>query len=162
MISKSDSIPTIYLKPGEHYFADTPAIVSTVLGSCVSITMHSPKQLKSAICHAVLPEECTLGEPFRYVDSAIAAMLKLFSRHGIKKTDLEVKLFGGSDILSPSENSYREMTVGKQNILQAQKIIQREQINLLACDVGGLRGRKIFFHTQSGVIYLKRLREIRR
>jgi len=162
MISSSDTIPTIYLKPGEQYFAVSPAIVSTVLGSCVSITMHSPEHGKSAICHAVLPEEISPGEPFRYVDSAIAAMLRLFDRHGIRKNVLEVKLFGGADILPPSDNSYRERTVGKQNILRAQQIIKREQLSLLSYDVGGTRGRKIIFHTQSGVIYLKRLREVTR
>jgi chemotaxis protein CheD len=162
MIPTSDTIPTIYLKPGEQYFAVSPAIVSTVLGSCVSITMHSPEHGKSAICHAVLPEEISPGEPFRYVDSSIAAMLRLFDRHGIRKNALEVKLFGGADILASGKNGFREMTVGKQNFLRAKQIINREQLNLLAYDVGGTRGRKIFFHTQSGVIYLKRLRAVTR
>ncbi|MHC1697969.1 MAG: chemotaxis protein CheD [Geobacteraceae bacterium] len=162
MISTSDTIPTIYLKPGEQYFAIKPAIISTVLGSCVSITMHSPEHGKSGICHAVLPEEVIPGEPFRYVDSSIAAMLRQFDRHGIRKNVLEVKLFGGADILAPSEYGLREMTVGKQNILRAKQIINREQLNLLTYDIGGTRGRKIIFHTHSGVIYLKRLREVTR
>jgi chemotaxis protein CheD len=158
----TDTLPSIYLKPGEYFFATTPTIVSTVLGSCISVTMHDPKHLKSAICHAILPEETDPGDPFRYVDSAITAMLKIFNAHGIKKNDLEVKLFGGSDILPPSKNGYREMTIGKQNILQARKIIEREKMNLIAYDVGGTRGRKIFFHTHSGNIFLKRLRDITR
>ncbi|MRR55504.1 MAG: chemotaxis protein CheD [Deltaproteobacteria bacterium] len=162
MIPTAGTIPTIYLKPGEQYFAVSPAIVSTVLGSCVSITMHSPEHGKSAICHAVLPEEIAPGEPFRYVDSSIAAMLRQFDRHGIRKNALEVKLFGGADILAPGKNGFREMTVGKQNFLRAKQIINREQLNLLAYDVGGTRGRKIFFHTQSGLVYLKRLREVTR
>jgi len=162
MIPAPDTIPTIYLKPGEQYFGASPVIVSTVLGSCVSITMHSQEHGISAICHAVLPEEIITGEPFRYVDSSIAAMLEMFDRHGIRKKVLEVKLFGGADILAPGKNSFREMTVGKQNFLRAKQIINREQLNLIAYDIGGTRGRKILFHTQTGVVYLKRLREVTR
>lgn len=162
MTPASTTIPTIYLRPGEHFFTVTPAIVSTVLGSCVSITMHNPKDQMSAICHAVLPEEIISGEPYRYVDSSIAAMLRMFDRYGVAKSDIEVKLFGGSDILPPSENCYREMTVGKQNIIQAQQSIEREQLKLLAYDVGGTLGRKLFFHTHTGEIYLKRLRNVTR
>ena len=162
MTPASNTIPTIYLRPGEHFFTVTPAIVSTVLGSCVSITMHNPKDQLSAICHAVLPKEIIPGEPYRYVDSSIAAMLRIFDWYGVTKNDIEVKLFGGSDILPPSENSYQEMTVGKQNIFQAQKCFEREQLKLLAYDVGGTRGRKLFFHTHTGEIYLKRLRNITR
>jgi len=161
MILTPETIPTIYLKPGELYCAVTPTIVSTVLGSCVSITMHNPELRMSTICHAVLPEELTSGDPCRYVDSSIIAMLLMFDRYGIKKKDLEVKLFGGSDMLPPSNNSFRKKTVGKQNILRSQQIIEREQLNLRAYDVGGTLGRKLFFHTHTGEVYLKRLRDIR-
>jgi len=162
MIKSHGTIPNVYLKPGELYFAVTPTIVSTVLGSCISITIHNPQRQMSTICHAILPEEITPGEPYRYVDTSVAAMLRMFRRYGIMKKDLEVKLFGGADILPPSENNYREMTVGKQNILRAQRVIEQEQLQLLASDVGGTRGRKIYFHSHTGEIYLQRLREITR
>ncbi len=156
------TIPRIYLKPGEFYFAVNPSIVSTVLGSCVSITMYNDEQHMSAICHALLPEEIIPGDPYRYVDSSITSMLHQFDRHGIGREDIEVKLFGGSDILPTSDSSYRTMTVGQQNILRAQHIIARERLNLVASDVGGTRGRKILFHTHNGEIYLQRLRTIKR
>jgi chemotaxis protein CheD len=149
----------IYLKPGEFHFAVTPTIVSTVLGSCISVTMHNPERTMGAICHAVLPDELIPGEPYRYVDSSIAAMLRLFDRYRINRRDIEVKLFGGSDILPQGENGYRYMTVGQQNILRANQIIEREQLRLIASDVGGTRGRKLLFHTHSGEIYLQRLRD---
>jgi len=149
----------IYLKPGEFHFAVTPTIVSTVLGSCVSVTMHNPERTMGAICHAVLPDELIPGEPYRYVDSSIAAMLRLFDRYRISRRDIQVKLFGGSDILPQGDNRYRYVTVGQQNILRANQIIEREQLRLIASDVGGTRGRKLLFHTHSGEIYLQRLRD---
>jgi chemotaxis protein CheD len=159
MMVTPGTLPRIYLKPGEFHFAVTPSIVSTVLGSCISVTMHNPESTMGAICHAVLPDEFVPGEPYRYVDSSIAAMLRLFDRYRINRKDIQVKLFGGSDILPKGENGYRYMTVGQQNILRANQIIEREQLRLIASDVGGTRGRKLLFHTHSGEIYLQRLRD---
>ncbi|HOP41774.1 MAG TPA: chemotaxis protein CheD, partial [Geobacteraceae bacterium] len=85
MILKPNSIPKIFLKPGEMHFAVNPTIVTTVLGSCIAVTMYSKELHTGAICHAILPEELMTGDPYRYVDSSIRAMLQRFQRHGIKK-----------------------------------------------------------------------------
>lgn len=162
MKSTPDSIPKIFLKPGEMHFALNPTIVSTVLGSCISVTMYDAAHRMGAICHAILPDEIITGDPYRYVDSSIKAMLRRFERHGIKKGNLEVKLFGGADILPPGNGIYRTMTVGKQNIFRAREVLKWERLQLLASDVGGSRGRKILFHTHSGEVYLQRLRDIKR
>jgi len=159
MMETPGTIPRVYLKPGEFHIAVTPTIVSTVLGSCISVTMHNPEHSMGAICHAVLPDELIPGEPYRYVDSAIVAMVRLFDRYRINRRDIQVKLFGGSDILPQGENGHRHMTVGQQNILRANQIIEREQLCIIASDVGGTRGRKLLFHTHSGDIYLQRLRD---
>jgi len=159
MMATPGTTPRIYLKPGKFHFAVTPTIVSTVLGSCISVTMHNPEYTMGAICHAVLPDELIPGEPYRYVDSSIAAMVRLFDRYRINRRDIQVKLFGGADILPQGENGYRHMTVGQQSILRANQIIEREQLRIIASDVGGTRGRKLFFHTHSGEIYLQRLRD---
>lgn len=157
-----DSTPKTFLKPGEMHFAINPTIVSTVLGSCISVTMYDAEHRMGAICHAVLPDELIAGDPYRYVDSSIREMLRRFQRHGIKKESLEVKLFGGADILPPGGNDYRAMTVGKQNIFRANEVIKWQRLHLVASDVGGIRGRKILFHTYSGEVYLQRLRNIER
>lgn len=47
--------------------------------------------------------------------------------------------------------------IGKQNIQTAKQIILSEGLSILAMDVGGLQGRKIFFYTDNGEVYLKRL-----
>lgn len=151
------NIPRFYLSAGELHFAETPTIISTVLGSCVAVTMYHPEHHVSAICHALLPEEIVPGDPFRYVDASISAMLRQFERHGMKKKHLEVKLFGGSEIFRPSKPGLRQISVGKQNILRANQILKQEGLNLVASDVGGNKGRKLFFHSRTGEIYLKRL-----
>jgi chemotaxis protein CheD len=155
-------VENIFLKPGEVYFSERPSIVSTVLGSCISVTMFSPERHIGAICHAVLPEERASGEAFRYVDSSILTMLKGFDRYGIPRSRIEVKLFGGADMLPATPFKTREGSVGRQNIEIAMRVVEREKLRLVASDLGSTHGRKIFFNTHTGEILLKRLGKVKR
>jgi chemotaxis protein CheD len=148
---------TIILKPGEGYAGEKPSIVSTVLGSCVSVTMFCRNGRFGAICHSLLPEAAsgTAGNEFRYVDSSMYAMLLHFDRRGVPREELEVKLFGGSDLLGCGSGSGK--TVGRQNIETALGIIASERLALLASDVGGDQGRKLFFKPHTGEVFVKRL-----
>lgn len=155
----------IYLKPGEMHFAETPTIVTTVLGSCVSVVMYSIRHGAGAICHGMLPSYKGSGSPdfisqegLRYVDFAIERMLKKFYDKGIAESELDVKLFGGAEML-PNSHSSANLTVGKQNVEIAQKIIKARNLDLVTFDVGGLQGRKIIFYTHTGDVFLKRLRK---
>lgn len=145
---------TVYLRPGELYVADQPTIVTTILGSCVSITMFSRRLRLGAICHALLPEG-PAEEAFRYVDGSILHMLQRFTLLGVTCAQLEVKMFGGADLL-PYPKS-RLISVGRRNVEIAREVLNSEGLTLLAEDVGGRRGRKIIFHTHTGDIWLKRL-----
>ena len=49
------SLPGHYLKPGEMHLAMEPTVISTLLGSCVSVTMFHPQRRIGAICHGLLP-----------------------------------------------------------------------------------------------------------
>jgi chemotaxis protein CheD len=49
------------------------------------------------------------------------------------------------------------ISVGKQNIAAAQKIIEAEGITVTSMDVGGQQGRKLFFNTRTGDVMLKKL-----
>ena len=59
------------------------------------------KRLKvGGICHALLPTEGPTvkdTDRFHYVDSSISQMLTEFETMGIKRNEIEVKVFGGSD-----------------------------------------------------------------
>lgn len=158
--------PQIYLKAGEIVFTEEPHVVLTVLGSCLSVTLFHRRSGTAAICHGLLPHcreraGCT-GEckaMAKYVDCALLWMLKRFKAKGISAKDLEVKVFGGADMFSTSARAVEHglMSVGRQNIAVAQKIIESEGLLVLSMDVGGNQGRKLFFNTRTGEIMLKRL-----
>jgi chemotaxis protein CheD len=153
------SLLNVYLKPGELHITDRPTIISTVLGSCVSVVMFSDRPQLAGMCHAMLPfNGGTNGhDVFRYVDSSISYMVKKFEHQGIRRSEIKVKLFGGADVLYYIEDDKERHTVGKKNITKAFETINNEKLSLLMSDVGGTSGRKIFFFTHTGEILLKRL-----
>ncbi|OHB26106.1 MAG: hypothetical protein A2X84_06675 [Desulfuromonadaceae bacterium GWC2_58_13] len=148
-------LPKIYLKPGELTINEMPAKVSTVLGSCVSVTFYSPHQLVGAICHAMLPRGGETGR-FKYVDEALRYMLEYFDQRGIKRNDILVKLFGGADMFE-AKTSSKIQTVGRQNLEVAQRILHDHNLHVSAKDIGGAHGRQLIFYPHTGEVFLKRL-----
>ena len=154
----------LYLKPGEYYLGDHPTKVTTVLGSCVAVSMyHRPSGL-AAICHAVAPDcdataSCPSGCPKlqRYVRCMIPAMVHAFSSRGVSPANIETKLFGGAAMIDGDNRRDPGKLVGAQNIAAAREVIQQCGLVLKSSDVGGRVGRKIIFETATGDILLKRL-----
>ena len=160
-----NNLPVVYLHPGEIFYGNKPTLVTTVLGSCLSITMYSKKTKYSGISHCQLPfynkfninnVKCT--EPYKYVDCTISKMLETFAKLNINKEDLEIKLFGGGDVIATRQERENPKTIGRQNIMAAIQTMNKYQLSITASDTGGKQGRKIFFVTNTGEIYLKRLK----
>ena len=158
-------LESIYLKPGEFHFGENPAVVSTILGSCVSVTMFHPSSGIGAICHGLLPrcggtKSCngTCLEGFKYIDCSIKRMIKKFDALGINRGDIQVKIFGGSDMFGSSSTDVRSKTIGMENVMVAKTIIEKAGLRVVAFDTRGNRGRKILFFPHTGEVFLKRLK----
>jgi chemotaxis protein CheD len=156
-------MPHIYLKPGEMHISTDASLVSTVLGSCVSVTLFCPRLRVGAISHGLLPTcrekgdcdgACLQG--FKFVDCSIHHMLEEFRKLGVSSAEIEAKVFGGSDMFDLAGGSER-ISVGNQNVSAAMRIIELEGLRLVARDVGGTQGRKLLFYTHTGEVFLKRL-----
>ncbi|AJE02942.1 chemotaxis protein CheD [Geobacter pickeringii] len=146
-------LAAVYLKPGELHFGAAPSAVTTVLGSCVSVTMFERASGTAAICHALLPEG-DKDDALRYVDTSIHRMLAMFSARGVSPARLEVKLFGGADLLGTGGS---RIGVGRRNVEIARRVLSTSGLAVAAADVGGTRGRKLIFYTHTGEVLLKRL-----
>ena len=150
----------ISIQPGELYIARTALTLQTILGSCVSVTFWSKSHALGAMCHGVLPKcpaSAPLREQFRYVDSAIRYLLEQFDASGAKRKDLEIKAFGGADVLAVSASQTAKPTVGALNCKAALEVLQAENLSINASDLGGSRGRVIYFDTGTGEVLVKRL-----
>ncbi len=153
----------VFLKPGEVYVSEKPTRVSTILGSCVAVTVFNERLKIGGICHARLPrrrEFSNAGGEFNYVDCSIYYILDRFEGLGVTKGETTVKMFGGADVLERTNQN--TASVGRENIETALEIIRDEELYLAASDVGGDQGRKVFFFTHTGEVLLKRLGNVSR
>ena len=164
MIDAAPILPDLHLQPGELYLARNPAILRTILGSCVGVTFWSARLGAGAMCHGVLPRSplvwpagSTLSDRQRYVDFSIRYLAQQFDALGANRRDLEVKMFGGADVLPIAESRQGTLTVGAQNCMAATEILAEEGFTVSASDLGGVRGRRVHFHTGTGEVLLHRL-----
>lgn len=156
MHSSDSALSCIYLRPGEIHAAEKPTLVRTILGSCISAIFFNRRNRIGAMCHALLPSGDCHAEGFRYLDCAMYWMVGWFNERGIPMRDVEVKLFGGADVLCPDDTCDRVETIGSKNIQKAMEIVERERLKLIARDLGGRRGRKVSFFTHTGRILVER------
>ncbi len=150
----------INVQPGELYLARKPAILRTILGSCVSATFWSNRIGAGALCHGVLPRSpAGVGVPegHRYVDFSIRYLAERFDALGVARKELEVKLFGGADVLPISADRNDRPTVGGLNCQAALEVLEAEGFEVAASDLGGIRGRTIRFDTRTGEVLVQRL-----
>lgn len=150
-------VHSIYLKPGEVLVTRTPVLVSTVLGSCVAVTIFSATRGFAAVCHAMLPENTGRDMDLRYVDTALKHIYDKIVGYGVAN-DLVVKLFGGAQVLNVGDYNSEKLTIGEQNVLKAEEVLKSLGLKVSARDTGGLQGRKLFFCTRSGDVYMRRMR----
>lgn len=148
----------IYLKPGEVVVARKPVLVSTVLGSCVAVTMFSPDCGFGAICHAMLPDGAGRTEDLRYVDTALRYIYSKALKYGAAD-NLVVKLFGGARMLNVGKVEDTVRTVGEQNVAKALEVLSTLRLEVSESDTGGFAGRKLYFCTRDGDVYLRRVRQ---
>jgi chemotaxis protein CheD len=156
-------LPDLNLQPGELFLARSPAILRTILGSCVGVTFWSARLGAGALCHGVLPRcpaDLALAggdsEGHRYVDFSIRYLARQFDALGASRRELEVKVFGGADVLPVGYRENRP-TVGALNCKAAMEVLAEEGFTVSASDIGGVRGRRIHFHTGTGEVLLHRL-----
>jgi chemotaxis protein CheD len=163
----TEELPVINLLAGQMYWSDRPTLVTTILGSCLSVVLYSRRLKIGGICHGFLPA-CTKRGPcgrgcakkFSYVDCAIRQMLKTFDRLGVERNELEAKCFGGADLFSRPIEKPGLLSVGRQNSAVADEVIKAEGLTWTSRDVGGLQGRKVLFYTHTGDVLVKRLKNI--
>lgn len=142
---------------------DAPAKITTVLGSCIAMSLFVPKLKAGAICHALLPvcrEQRTCRErcinPYKYVNCVIPEMIRRLEEMGAGPREMEAKLFGGADMFSNNSKN-GAMSVGRQNIQAAIQTVAACGVKLKLSDVGLDHGRKLHFFPHTGDVWMKRL-----
>jgi chemotaxis protein CheD len=154
----------LHLKPSELLISHDPYEVTTVLGSCVAVTMFGARLGLAAICHAMLPApgqglclEAAAREPYKFVSFVVPFMAEAFRRAGLRPAEIEVKIFGGANLIGRHAGRDCPHCVGPANVRMAALLLEGESLRIRASNVGGGRGRKIVFNTRTGEVMHKHL-----
>lgn len=149
---------TIY--PGEVYISRRNEIVSTILGSCVSVCLYDRKTGLSGMNHFMLPGQtntnisCTIRETkltgFRYGEIANVELLNQMLSLGAKIDNIEGGIYGGASIIPKIQ--IETLSIGQKNILCAVDFLKENNIPVKNEDVGCNYGRRIQFNTGSNKI----------
>jgi len=146
----------VYLLPGRILASHEPCAVTTILGSCVAVCLWDSALRVGGVNHYVLPHRAApYDSSGRFGNLAVERLIAKTVALGSRVEDLQAKIFGGAQILSdaPPEPGH----LGERNIQLARELLQREDIPIVAEDVGGQSGRKLIFHTDDGDVWVRRL-----
>lgn len=150
------SQPQVYLHPGQIYVSSEPAVISTILGSCVAVCLWDPATRVAAINHFLLPKNPTRGtDDARYGDSAMERLVAAMWQHGAGAERVVAKVFGGACVLRNFENNSR--SIGALNVAAARHFLEKRGIEIVAEQTGGERGRKLLFDSRDGSAWVKEI-----
>jgi len=158
--AEDGSVPQITLSPGELYFSREPAIVRTLLGSCVAITLWHPRQRMGGMCHYLLTDRSHYKRndnhpPGYYATDAIKYFLEQAKRSGCHPREFEVKLFGGGNMFDGIQARMSSINVAQVNVSEGHRLLEENGFSVKTADVGGVRYRKIYFELASGDVWVQ-------
>jgi chemotaxis protein CheD len=146
--------------PGEFYAARGPCVISTVLGSCVSVALHDSVDGIGGMNHFMLPgrlgqEKIYVSNAGKYGMFAMELLINEMIKIGAKKKAMIAKVFGGGKVLKALLGA--SGNVADSNVSFAMEFLSEEGIPVSSSDVGGTLGRRILFFTEDARVLLKRL-----
>jgi chemotaxis protein CheD len=151
-----ETTATVYLHPGQIHVTSEAAIVSTILGSCVSVCLWDPLTRIAGINHFLLPSTPLRGsDDARFGNAAMEKLLEAMARRGTVDSRLVAKIFGGACVMKGFSGP--RQAIGAQNADVAREILTQRGIRVAAEQTGGTHGRKLHFHTVNGSAYVKEI-----
>ena len=143
---------------GEYAISDNEQDVLKTfsLGSCVAVTVYSPKKKVLGMVHIALPNSnidlvASKFKPGHFADTAIPLLLDIFlSKYGCNKYDLIFNMYGGSK----STQTNDIFKIGERNIDTVVDILDKNNVTLSKCETGGFMSRTIEAAVISGNVIL--------
>ncbi|MCG6884594.1 MAG: chemotaxis protein CheD [Silicimonas sp.] len=145
---------SVYISQGQHAVGRDPEmVVSTILGSCISICLWDPVARVGGMNHLLLPDSQYGSEGMTAgavdMDLLINKMMPL----GAERPRLRAKLFGGSSML----NGRTE--IGARNAEFGRNYLRNESIPCDAENVGGPKARRLKFWPATGIARMRLVEE---
>lgn len=154
----------------EYFVTDNPHVLASFgLGSCVAVALYDDRKSIGGLAHVMLPDSTAIskkGNPGKFADTAIRAMVEEMERLGSKRRDIKAKMAGGACMFTiPGAVNPRNvpgpclgMQIGDRNIEATKRTLKEMKIPLVAEDTGGSYGRTMRFDTSCGRVTISSIK----
>jgi len=142
---------------GEFHVSGAPRIIYTLLGSCVAVCLYDPVARIGGMNHILLPgraDRKNFNVRARYGINAMDLLINKMMALSADRRRIVAKVFGGAHVISVIS---REYGVGIKNAEFVLDFCRKEGIEVISRNLGGETTRKIYFHTDTGDVFLKRV-----
>lgn len=144
---------------------DEYSLVTVGLGSCVGVTLHSPRTKVGGLAHIMLPDSNKArsnngngkNHLAKYADTSIDLMVDEMKDVGVGSSPLVAKIAGGAHMFQCNGNGH--LKIGEENILAVKNKLDDLRIELIAEDIGADYGRTLEFDVDSGILVVKSARK---
>lgn len=134
----------LYITQGEQALGDRPEqVISTILGSCVSVCLWDPRLKMGGMNHIILPASAAGLE--RFGACAMERLINALLKQGARRDTMEAKVFGGAAIVEGLSN------IGQRNVEFALGYLSAEGIRCTGQSVGGTSARQVRFWPHGGL-----------
>jgi chemotaxis protein CheD len=149
--------------PGELYAANDDVLISTLLGSCVAACLFDPVNRILGMNHFLLSNNLYKqnGNGFttpsgRYGVHAMELLINRMYKLGAQRKHLRAKAFGGATLRGFNNGQSQLQSIGEINMRFVREFLSKENIPLVAEDLGGTNGRNIYFDSKDYSVYVKK------
>jgi chemotaxis protein CheD len=147
---------TLYLQAGQLVAIAQPAVITTILGSCVAVCLWDERLAIGGMNHFMLPfVTAKQNASPRFGTVAWETLLAELTSLGAQPRNLRAGVFGGACVMEAFRASADH--VGARNVELAESQIAAAGITIVESAVGGTRGRKLIFETDRGRMTVKEL-----
>lgn len=146
---------------GDIIISRTPdQLEALALGSCIACIVYDETIKVACMAHILLPESSTFksddeNKPGKYADTAIPEVIKLILNKGAKRERLKAKIAGGARMFEMTGKNKLTLDVGLRNIDAVRNLLQKNNIPIVAQDVGETYGRTVLFDIETCILTIK-------
>jgi len=147
-------LPNVKINIGQYYASQDPLLISTTLGSCVSVCLYDPNSKIGGMNHILYTGKSRTSGDLSglYGNNAMELLINEMVGLGAKRKLLIAKVFGGANILGFSE----QFQQGIRNVEFVLNFLATNDIEVVAKNTGGRFARKLFFQTNTNEVLLKK------
>lgn len=141
---------------GDYFASSQPVVISTFLGSCVAACLFDVENRIGGMNHFLVPGKASFKDfnaEARFGINAMELLINAMMKLGANRYRIKGKVFGGAHVIPALSASG---AVGRKNADFILEFLERENIEVISQDLGGYKSRRIFFHTDSAQVFLRR------